>query len=120
MPLELLLIVFFIFIIINHILTNQLFPKIEYIIEGMTCNPNTQSKKSVCFQNSMKENKTNISSIENTTKSLMKKFSNLKNTFNKNRETITTNKTNMQKIIDVENGKGVDNSDACAKYPDAC
>ena len=116
MLLDLILIVFFIFIIINHILNNIVFPKIE----AMTCNPNSKSKKSVCFEKKMEENKENVNLIENTTNNLIKKLNDITSKHKNNVKTIKENKDGIRKINNSNEGRGVDNSKACAKYPEAC
>ena len=49
-----------------------------------------------------------------------KKLANLIGNINNNEKTIMKNRKNIGKIIDTENGKGVDNKEACAKYDEAC
>lgn len=120
MTFEIILIIFFIFIIMNHLLTNLLFPKIENIIEGMTCNPNKQSKQNSCSQKNTEKTYQEVYDIENTTSKLEKKLANLIGNINNNEKTIMKNRKNIGKIIDTENGKGVDNKEACAKYDEAC
>lgn len=120
MAFELILIAFFIFIIMNHLLNNLLFPKIEDMIEGMTCNPNKQSKRNVCFEKATEINSKELYDVENTTSDLEKKLANVIKNINNNEKTIFKNRKNIGKIIDTNNGKGVDNEEACAKYPEAC
>jgi hypothetical protein len=116
MALELILIVFFIFIIINHILNNIVFPTIE----SMECNPNSKSKKSVCFQKKMEENKENVNMIENSTNDLITKMKNVINKQKNNNKTIQKNEEGIRKLNNANEGRAVDNSDACAKYPESC
>ena len=120
MAFELILIAFFIFIIMNHLLNNLLFPKIENMIEGMTCNPNKQSKRKACSEKATENTIKELYDVENTTSDLEKKLANVIKNINNNEKTILKNRKNIGKLIDIENGKGVDNEEACAKYPEAC
>ena len=120
MNLVIILIVFFIFIIINHSLTNNLLPFVERKIEAMTCNPNAQSKKSVCFNQKMEENRNSVSDIEYTTKKLLKKVSNLFSASEGNSKSIKKTETSIRNIKNSNEGRGIDNSEACAKHPEAC
>ena len=120
MNLVIILIVFFIFIIINHSLTNNLLPFVERKIEAMTCNPNQQSKKSVCFNQKMKENRKSVSDIEYATKKMLKKVSNLFGASKTNSKNIKKTEKNIRNIKNSNEGKAIDNSEACAKHPEAC
>ena len=120
MNIHLLLIVFFLFLIINHLLTTFVFPKAEYVVEAMTCNPNKSSKESECFKKKMSDNKSMIAEAETSIKDLMDKMKGLISNSKKQVNRIAETKKNITKLKNSEEGRGVDNSDACAKHPEAC
>jgi hypothetical protein len=119
MDISILLIIFFMFLIINHMFMNNLFPFIE-TIEAMTCNPNKQSVKSVCFNKKMEENKKLVKTIEYTTSKLVKKISDLIGISKKNTTNSKKTEKNIRNIKNTNEGRGIDNSEACAKHPEAC
>ena len=119
MDLSIPLIIFFIFIIINDMFMNNIFPFIE-TIEAMTCNPNKQSIKSVCFNKKMEENKRLVSNIEYTTSKLLKKTSDLLGISKKNANNVKKTEQNIRNIKNTNEGRAIDNSEACAKHPEAC
>ena len=114
------LIIFFLFLIINHFLHNIVFPKAETMIEAMTCNPNEASKRSACFKKKIDENKSIVSQAEKTVNDLLTQIKTSVNNVKKNSETIDKTKINIQKIKNSKEGRGVDNSSACEKHPEAC
>ena len=120
MNVHILLIIFFLFLIINHILFSIVFPNVEYMIEGMTCNPNKSSKESECFKKKMSGSRNILINVETTIKDLMKKVKTLISTSKKQMDKITQTKKNIAKLKNSEEGRGVDNSDACNKHPEAC
>ena len=120
MNIELILIIFFLFIIINHILTTNIFPQVERVIEGMTCNPNEQSKKSACFEKKMEENKTIVSTMEDSISTLSKNIKDLIAQNDGHKKKIEETQANIRKIKNSQEGRAVDNSGACEKHPQAC
>lgn len=120
MNIHILLIIFFLFLIINHLLTNMVFPNVEHVIEGMTCNPNKSSKQSVCFKKKLSDNRNMIIEVQTNMKDLMEKINKLISTSKNQTGKITQTKKNIVKLKNAEEGRGVDNSDACKKHPEAC
>ena len=118
--LEILLIIFFLFLIINHVLNKTIFPTTEYIIESMTCNSNKSSKESECLKKRMDENKNTIIDTETTINDMISKITELISTNKKQITKINETKKNIIKLKNSEEGRGVDNSDACSKHPEAC
>ena len=100
------LIIFFLFLIINHFLHNIVFPK--------------ASKRSACFKKKIDENKSIVSQAEKTVNDLLTQIKTSVNNVKKNSETIDKTKINIQKIKNSKEGRGVDNSSACEKHPEAC
>jgi hypothetical protein len=120
MNVQILLIIFFLFIIINHLLNHIIFPNIEQFVESMECNPNKKSKNSVCFKKKMSDNKSMIIELQSTMKDLMEKATKLVSSNKGHNSKITQTTKNITKLKNSEEGRGVDNSDACKKHPEAC
>lgn len=120
MNIHILLIIFFLFLIINHLLTNLVFPKAESVVEAMTCNLNKSSKRSACFNKKMSENRDMVVDTETIIKDLMSTVNKLISTSKKQIDKIAQTKKNITKLKNSEEGRGVDNRDACKKHPEAC
>ena len=120
MNVHVLLIIFFLFLIIHHLLTTIVFPNVEKVVEGMKCNVNKRAKQSECFKKRMSENQSMIVTVETNIEDLMKKVTNIVSKVNSNTKKIKSTKGSIINIKNAEEGRAVDNKEACKKHPDAC
>lgn len=77
--------------------------------------PNTQ-----CEKITLEKNKIKSSQLEKKIATILNKINKTEDFIKNNSKSIDSNESNIRKMQAAATGKAIDNSKACAKYPDAC
>ena len=89
------------------------------IIEPL-CKINKNKPNEQCEKITLDKNRNKSMAIEKKISTLLNKINKTEDFIKNNSKSIDSNESNIRKMQAAATGKAIDNSKACAKYPDAC